>query len=189
MDYKEIYDKAFAKADYSNNDKELRYYFVLKHMKGKHYENIIDIGVGRGQLIKTVTNTYPFISTVGIDINRYSDFDFDKFYEMNLSTIALSDIDKIINDNMGRFDLLTCLDVLEHIDEKDIDNVLYFLSQLSDNFIFTIANHSDIVDGIELHLIQKDLKWWKKQLNKYYIINSEQTEFDGRLFLLELESK
>ena len=67
-----------------------------------------------------------------------------------------------------KFDGVICMDVLEHLAEDDLDEVLKGLSAVAPSACFGIANHSDVQNGVELHVIQKDSSWWEKKLSKYY---------------------
>jgi hypothetical protein len=68
----------------------------------------------------------------------------------------------------GHYDLLTCTDVLEHISEKHINDVVEFLSGLSDWAWYSIAEHEDYKGGEKMHLIIEGREYWQTLLSKYY---------------------
>jgi SAM-dependent methyltransferase len=67
-----------------------------------------------------------------------------------------------------KYDGLICMDVLEHIDPLQIEETIQALAGLAPIAFFGIANHSDVLNGIELHLITEDSSWWVNLLAKYY---------------------
>ncbi len=114
----------------------------------------------------------------------------EKFHNYDVNFIKLdlsnsSDYDKFTET----YDLLSCMDVLEHIEEKHINDILSFFCKLSQKFCFTIANHSDIHNGIELHVTRKNKEWWDKKLNNYFNIKNSFVKYDNRLYCYTLEKK
>jgi 2-polyprenyl-3-methyl-5-hydroxy-6-metoxy-1,4-benzoquinol methylase len=72
--------------------------------------NVLDIGVGRGEMLSCMKkwgHNYH-----GIDISP-STIDFCK--KLDLSCELVSDTETWLSENLNRFDVITCLDVLEHI--------------------------------------------------------------------------
>lgn len=61
-------------------------------------------------------------------------------------------------------DLVTCIDVLEHIEPDLLDNVLDDLMMLTDKWAFVTVHTGPAVktlrDGRNAHLIQKPASWW-----------------------------
>lgn len=60
-----------------------------------------------------------------------------------------------------------CTDVLEHINEKDVDKVLYNILSSARNVFFnisTVPDHFGSVIGEQLHLTVKDKDWWTEKL-------------------------
>jgi hypothetical protein len=90
-------------------------------------------------------------------------------------SLDLSNNDDFKKIKKNTYELLTCLDVLEHLDKSFVDNVLYNFSQISKNVILTIANHHDIQNNIELHTIIENMDYWRPIITKFFIINHEET--------------
>lgn len=65
-------------------------------------------------------------------------------------------------------DLVTCIDVLEHIEPDLLDNVLDHLAALTQRFGFFTIHCGPAVkvlpDGRNAHLIQQDERWWLPRL-------------------------
>ncbi len=76
-------------------------------------------------------------------------------------------------DNL--FDVVFCLDVLEHIPGVLILDSLKELHRISNNYlIISAASHEDIVEKIKVHISIKSYPEWEKIISKYFkIISSE----------------
>lgn len=65
-------------------------------------------------------------------------------------------------------DLVTCIDVLEHIEPELLDNVLDDLMMLTQRFAFVTVHTGPAVktlsDGRNAHLIQRPASWWLPKL-------------------------
>lgn len=71
---------------------------------------VLDIGVGRGEMMSCMRNWgYNY---QGVDISpstvRYCQ-------ELGLNCLVVDDTELWLNENLGKFSLITCLDVLEHV--------------------------------------------------------------------------
>jgi len=83
-------------------------------------------------------------------------------------------------------DFLICTDVLEHIEPKYLDNVLFNICNLTNKICFlTIALRKaskTLPDGRNAHLIVKNKDFWLDKINtifdKFNIINTEYKEND-----------
>lgn len=184
MKYKKIYNEIFSNnIEYNNHiiDRD-RYNFAINEVINKNYKKIIDISSGRGYYIKYLMEHDKTIDITSTDISKFNDIDI-RFIELDL--VNKEDYLKL----NPQYDFLTCLDVLEHIEEEYIDQVLEFLSNIATNFCFSIANHSDIQKGVELHLIQKNKEWWDNKLNNYFTIYNSYSIYNNRLYCYILKSK
>ena len=188
MNYLNVYDNAFSMQQYNvHSFDEPRYQIVndfIKHNKND-IKNIIDIGSGRGVLLELLLETYNDINVISCDINKYHNIKNVEFHKMDLSN-------KNTYVNIPQQDLLTCLDVMEHLDKSFIDDVLCYFSKISKKSIITIANHSDILNNVELHTIQEDDSYWTPIINKYFKIENIKEEYiinsKPRLYIYYLES-
>lgn len=184
MRYKKVYRKAFSVERYSSDPTALNYQlpldFIVEHQAS--IESVIDVSSGRGHLLKKLQDEFDFY-LLSTDLEKFNDLDVD-FIQANL--IESNDLRKF---KTMRFDVLTCLDVLEHIEEQYIDSVLEALSEVADHTLFTIANHSDVWNGVELHLIRKGINYWSAKLAKYFDIRFQESFKKNRLFYFELGKK
>ena len=71
----------------------------------------------------------------------------------------------------GKFDGVICIDVLEHIEKKDLPAVLYDVCGFVNKFLFlTICTRpakKSLPDGRNCHLTVKPREWWLELLNKH----------------------
>jgi chemotaxis methyl-accepting protein methylase len=114
-------------------------------------------------MLQILSDNFSHIKLTSCDLNKYHNVDID-FHQLDLS-----DPSKYIYFPVN--DLLICLDVLEHLDKSFIEDVLKYFSVISKNSILTVANHSDIIDGIELHTIREDDSYWTPLISKYFTIH------------------
>lgn len=72
----------------------------------------------------------------------------------------------------GKFDLVCCIDVLEHVEPECLNDVLKALSEKTGVTAF-ITIHTGpagktLSDGRNAHLIQKPVRWWTKRLKSVF---------------------
>jgi len=172
MGYKKTYTHLFETKDYSiHGINELRYQISNDYVKKNNVQNMVDIGSGRGILLDLLNKENPNLKILSTDLNKFHNLNFD------FKEIDLSNKDTFFNiDN--KFQLLTCLDVLEHLEKHCIEDVFKWFSEVSENQVLTIANHSEILHGEEIHLIQEDTSYWEPIVSKYFdIVHKEEKVF------------
>ncbi len=184
MNFHEIYEKSFENQNYNfHPENEFRYSYVKNYVESNKVKKIIDIGSGRGTLIEVLKKIDTNIEIFSSDLKKFHNWEVP-FFEINLCN---KETFKEFEDNS--FELLVCLDVLEHIKKECIDDIFSFFQKISKNLIFSIANHSDVQNGVELHLIQEDMSFWSPIILKYFEIIHSETQYGGKLYLLTLKSK
>lgn len=184
MDYKKTYEKSFENANYNlHSDQEFRFQYVINALQQTKVSSVIDISSGRGNLINVIKNFDQNIKITSTDLKKFHNYEVP-FFEVNLC-----EPDTFKNITPNKFDMLTCLDVMEHIESGCVENVIKVFSEISKFSVLTIANHSDILNGVELHLIQENLTYWKPIIEKHFVIVDQQEHYNGRLYLFILKSK
>lgn len=184
MNYKQIYDHLFATYGYNNHThREHRFLLTIEQLKKFNLESLIDIGTGSGDILEIIQKFNPSAKLTAVDLNNYHNL--NNINHISADITKLEDRDKVT----GHYDALTCLDCLEHFEEKHIDDILKMFTGLSDLFLLSIANHSDVIDGTELHLIQKDSTWWTNKLSKYFEINYFESFYDGTLYFYKCKKR
>jgi len=91
-------------------------------------------------------------------------------------------------------DLVCCIDVLEHIEPKLLDNVLKELARITKGlgfFTIHLGKAGRILsDGRNAHLIQKPTSWWLPKLCNYFEINHMQLhQVYGKGFIVTVAPK
>ena len=78
----------------------------------------------------------------------------------------------------GKFDGVICTDVMEHIEERDVPDMLADIFSYADGFVFlgiaTIPARKTLPDGRNCHVTIRPPEWWnhvvRKAANKPYMI-------------------
>jgi 2-polyprenyl-3-methyl-5-hydroxy-6-metoxy-1,4-benzoquinol methylase len=186
MDYTKVYTNAFNTPSYSN-DHHIQYDYVIDYLKTQFTSdstfNIVDIGSGRGQLISLIKESFNNAKITSVDLEKFHFKEVNNFIKCDLSNS--NDRAKLLEN---KYDILVSTDVLEHLDISFIDDVIQMFSKMSHKSILAVANHSDIINGVELHTIQKEKFWWNNLIGKYFNINECLEKYNGRLFLYKLSN-
>ncbi len=86
-------------------------------------------------------------------------------------------------------ELVTCIDVLEHIEPDCLDSVILQLHEITRHFGF-FTNHTGpafktLLDGRNAHLIQESSGWWLQRLGAYFNVIELQSVTNGFWVLVE----
>lgn len=119
---------------------------VLELCAEYHTQDVLDYGCGKGMLAKFLD--FP-IQSYDPGVPRFS----------KLPKPA---------------DIVICRDVLEHVEEECIEDVLDHLQSLIQRvgwFVIVFAPSLEVLaDGANAHLLQRDRHWWLEQLEKRWSI-------------------
>ena len=188
-----LYNSLFENPNYNKHSTNtLRYKYALDFLKFNHSDsNLIDIGSGRGTFLKLIIKRMPNIKITSADL--------EKFHPLNVDFVKI-DLNKVITLKT-KYDVLTCLDVIEHLKKESLNQVFDFFKKSSNYQFVSIANHPDIQNGKDVHLIQENLNYWIPVLEQHFNIKNliikkflhmpneiEDTRFNYAYFF-ELESK
>lgn len=188
MDYHKIYTNAFSKKTYSS-EHHIQYDWVMELLKNKFSFDesfrLIDVGSGRGHMLKKIHSYFPNVEIISVDLDNFHNLNFiNSFIKCDIT--SSNDRNNLLKN---KYDVLINLDFLEHIEEKYIDDILKTFHDISPYCIIAIANHSDILDGVELHLIQKNNEWWKSKLEDNFDITFWKDNNKNTLYMYEVNSK
>lgn len=137
---------------------------IIKHLGLKQGDKVLDYGCAKGFLVKALRILD--IDAFGCDISQYAISKVDP---------EVRNVCKLMRNGTTipfrqKFDWIISKDVFEHIQEKDIDEILRNSRQLTERMFHVIpmADKSGklIIPEYELdksHILKKDLEWWKKK--------------------------
>jgi len=139
---------------------------------------ILDAGCGAGDNMRAIAKAGRDV--YGIDFSSVC----CKLYLSGLKHKAI-DIKSYCDSLKKPYGGILCAGVLEHIEPEDLDGLLQSMSTASKSFLFGIANHSDILNGDELHLIVEDQDWWIKKLKDYFdSVMLSEIMYKGKFFFI-----
>ena len=131
----------------------------------------IDLGCGRASLSKH------FQSYTGVDVSKYVIEHNKKTRSGHYVHASLDELHKI-RFNYNYFDVAICSDVMEHIPETEVDNVLSSISKLNvKEFYFAISTRKSVLldkDDNNLHLSVFSSDKWNSLISKYFLIQDEE---------------
>ena len=116
---KEVFDAYIENAfgEYKQAEFKFKQFEVnyLKHFPDEKNEPVLDIGIGRGEMLTCFKN-WGYLNYLGIDISP-STVSFCKSIGLNCSLVE--DTVKYLEDHKDTYIVITLLDVLEHFNKKD----------------------------------------------------------------------
>lgn len=132
----------------------LRRYLQCHHQRPGKY---LDVGCGRGDSLAVAMSLGYF--TQGVEVVDYLCVP---------PTIILVEgaHDMPFEDN--KFDVVTCMDVMEHIPEEDVDLVIAEIARVGKECLFGISYRSSIRMDMELHVTRHNCAWWAEKMICYY---------------------
>jgi len=113
--------------------------------------SVLDYGTGKGKLVHRLRNQLP-------------------------SSILVTGYDPAVEEWEKKpdklYDILTCLDVLEHIEMSSIDAVLHDIKSLTRNFCYLVIDLQPAVknlsDGRNAHILLAPAEWWVGRIAQLY---------------------
>lgn len=165
------------------NEDEPRFIIALNYLLSiSNVSTVLDAGVGRGGFYRLIKGRY---DVYGIEPSRVA---IETFYKDDSRIINIY-IQELINHFPDdTFDIVTCLDVLEHIPPADLDFAIYSLNRVGKRyFIFSVANHEDFWDGMDLHISLFSFEAWDERFHKYFKVILKNVIHEGMscVYLLE----
>jgi len=157
-DFKAIYSALFATGNYGITDgAEWREGFINRHLPGLPAgAHLLEIGPGRGRWLKAL-----LCSRQDLHITTWDLADFHHIPGVEHMDIDLSQEVPCIQD-IEPLDVIVASDVLEHIPAKRLPLLMEIMTAFRCPAIVTVANHSDIWEGIELHLTKWSRFGWSQ---------------------------
>jgi ubiquinone/menaquinone biosynthesis C-methylase UbiE len=155
---KEIYNKLKERGNYWGMHWGMKTLPLLLSIS-KGSKSVLDVGCGKETVFKDEIERLGY-SYTGIDIVKF-DWGND-----------VGDITNLPYDD-GNFDLSSCTDVLEHLEETEIDKAILQIKRVSRKGVLLRANSDSspqTIDGVvvELHKTIKPFEWWKEKFSSFF---------------------
>lgn len=157
-----------------NNSRNIRFNRKLDKLYKKPI-SILDLGCAGGAFVKDCIDEGDM--AIGLEGSDYSKKNKKAEWTTIPDSLFTCDITKNFNVYEGkkrfRFNVITAWEVMEHIKEEDLDALIKnIVNHMADDclVIMSIANFSDIQNGIELHQTQKPKDWWIDKFSRYGLV-------------------
>ena len=146
----ELYKEIHETQDVYNGSALILHAQSIKDIIGMfNIKNMLDYGCGKGK--------------------QYSE---EKIHEEYFRNIQPAMYDPAVNQfseiPKGKFDLVICTDVLEHISEEDLDTFLKELYSKADTAVYlgicNIPANTFLSDGRNSHVTLKSFDWWVEKI-------------------------
>ena len=114
-------------------------------------KSVLDFGAGNGGLVLSLNKILgEEIAVTGFDpgVNKYSE------------------------EPTGKFDVITCIDVLEHVDRTSIDKILNQIKNLTAGFMVFVIDlvpaRKSLADGRNAHVLLAPPEYWASRINQAF---------------------
>jgi len=156
------------------------FYFMNRGLEPKHSEmvkqwydyfrpsNVLDLGCGRGCYLKYWQ--WFVKESIGVEISNWA--------RHNAFTLGIVKGNICNKTSYVKTDLITAIDVLEHLNYEDLDKVLSNIFKYGSRFLFSIPFLGDPnLEADSTHIIKETKEWWINKLSKYFIIKEAPKEW------------
>jgi acetolactate synthase regulatory subunit len=130
---------------------KLRFAEIIKFIREQSVTDILDYGAGSANRLSAMLN------------NAYPGEFFCTDYDPAIPEIS---------QKPEPHSLVTCIDVLEHVEPELLDNVLCDLKRVIKQagffVIYTMPAQRFLKNGKNAHLIVESAEWWVEKLSKYF---------------------
>lgn len=143
--------------------------FIAQLMHDFKLTSIMDYGCGKGMLIDGAIHSLA------------KDHGNQKRIEIFRYDPGMPQWDKLPTKGV-KFELVTCTDVLEHIEPEHLLDVLFNINEYASNLVCLVIHtgmaYHALPDGRDGHLIQKPVEWWFSVLESFFDLS--QPDWIGR---------
>jgi len=150
--YLDQYKKLHSEGLYGTSSVKL-YDDIVPLLKEVNPTTVLDYGCGQSLLASCVASNLGYIT-----------FRYDP---------AIPELDSLLTQ---KYDVIVCIDVLEHIPEHLVDDVIKHIRSMSEFVIFDIGVVEAVVtlpNGDNAHCTVRSVEWWLDKLGKYFTVVRE----------------
>ena len=168
-------------------------------------KKMLDVGAGRGTFVGYASEIG--IDAHGFDFSSFAVSDEGRFAKCSAEQLIQHDVTKAWPYEGGTFDLIVCLDLMEHLYEEDIDFVIDEMVRVSSKYVFlqiavshnvnySLKKGAPIPKEYEVctltgHVLVQNKEWWIKRLKRTgckFNTNLVERFFDNVIPAIEPES-
>lgn len=156
-------------------------------LKLNSYSNVLEYGCANGFLVKCLKDFG--VNAYGIDISKYAINNCPIDIADRIACISNNNLTKAIKKTKFKkkiFDWTISKDVLEHINQKDLNIIIYKLSKISKKLFVIVPlgdNNKYRIKQYHMdrtHIIVKNEIWWENLFNKNgFIVEKILYKVDG----------
>lgn len=135
---------------------------TAKHIVNKFSpSSVLDVGCAKGFLVKALVELG--VDAYGVDPSEYA------FNEVpaDIKGRTVIGAAQQLHDEDNSFDLVTCFDVLEHIPEKDVPQVLSEMLRVSKQWLIIRVATKELPNDVDAnHATIHDKDWWCEKIKE-----------------------
>jgi|GEM_PF-1116458 len=148
--------------DYSWNRLGSYFQKTAKHIVNKFSpSSVLDVGCAKGFLVKALVELG--VDAYGVDPSEYA------FNEVpaDIKGRTVIGAAQQLHDEDNSFDLVTCFDVLEHIPEKDVPQVLSEMLRVSKQWLIIRVATKELPNDVDAnHATIREKDWWIEKIKE-----------------------
>jgi len=149
------------------------------------------------QSIKDIIDMFNIKTMLDYGCGKGKQYSEEKIHEEYFRNIQPAMYDPAVNQfseiPKGKFDLVICTDVLEHIPEEDLDTFLKELYSKADTAVYfgicNIPANTFLSDGRNAHVTLKSFDWWVEKILPFSKLWTQVYVYGTRRGTARLENK
>jgi len=150
---------------------------ILKLIKSRNFESLLDVGCGDGKMIFELAKFLPDKKFTGVDLSERAILFARAFNYENKAEFYCGDVSVV----SGGFDIITMIEVLEHVPENEIKTLVSDVyEKLNENGLLVVSVPSDNFPVQSKHYRHYNLELLKKQLEGFVLMETYYAIRGGR---------